>query len=106
IRNRSPSGACSTFGCTGPILSMFAFGPHHYSLTLPKAHDTNRLRRTVQALSSRARVTRNLSVSKEGSAMSRPIPRYVLTFCFLLVSAAVWAQGANGTITGVVKDGS
>jgi len=38
--------------------------------------------------------------------MSRPIPRYVLTFCFLLVSAAAWAQGANGTITGVVKDGS
>jgi len=38
--------------------------------------------------------------------MSRPIPGFVLASCFLLVSAAAWAQGANGTITGVVKDGS
>jgi hypothetical protein len=51
-------------------------------------------------------VTRNLGISKQGNAMNRPILRYVLAFCFLLVSAAASAQGANGTITGVVKDGS
>ena len=38
--------------------------------------------------------------------MSRPIPRYVLTFCFLLVSAAAWAQGSNATIAGIARDAS